>query len=89
MKAYLKTTNSDRIIVDVDDREFVALTEIDAPLTRMAQHDPALECEWEGDLERFSDVRLVLNRTQAKAVMGLRGTSPANYELIESLKGLL
>jgi len=89
MNAYLEPTNSDRIIVDVDDREFVALTEIDSPLTRMAEHDSALECDWEGDLEKCSNLRLVLTRTQAQAVVGLRSASPTDYELIEALKGLL
>ena len=89
MNAYLEPANADKIIVNVDDREFVALTEVDSPLTRMAESDPALECKWEGDLERCSKLQLVLTRSQAQVVVGLRSASPADFELIETLKGLL
>jgi len=89
MKVHIDPNNTDRIIVDVDDREFVKLTENESPLTRMAKHDPALECTWEGEIAADSIMRLILTREQAKVAVGLRSASYADFELIETLKGLL
>lgn len=89
MKATLDPLNADRIIVEVNEREFIALTEEDSPLTRMARHDPALECSWDGEVGDGTVPTLVLTREQATVAVGLRTASAADFDLSESLKRIL